>query len=424
MKEDFLHYLWKFQKLPATGLYTTSGKRIHIFKPGAHNHDSGPDFSMGEIIIEDQKWAGQIEIHLKSSDWYSHGHDTDIAYDNVILHVVWEHNREVFRKNDTLIETLELKHLIPSKYLSNYEKLFSSLPRWILCEHEIGGVEPFVIQYWLERLFISRLERKALEVNRILSQLQNDWEATFFILLCKHFGMKLNGETFQNIAESIPFSLIRKISADSMEFEALLMGQAGLLNRDAEDRYLIQLQVAYAYLQVKYPDVTGASLRPKFFRLRPANFPTIRLSQFVILWHRIPSFFSKMVECSSVQEFYELFEGRASDYWTTHYNFGKVTKPSVKNLSKEFIDHLIINVVLPLKFSYAEFKGISVSEELISLASAINGEQNSIVKKYRDLISIENDALTSQALLELYAHYCKTNNCLQCAIGNAILNKK
>lgn len=422
MQEDFLHYVWKHKAFSSQSLKTVSGETISIKHLGQHNHNAGPDFFNGQLSINGQLWAGNIEIHIKSSDWYLHNHEKDKAYDNVILHVVWEHDTEVFRKDNSEIPTLELKHYVDDDLFGNYQKLMKS-KSWINCEADFSDIDDFLLNNWLERLFIERLERKSDDISTLLQQSNNDWEAVLFIKLLKNFGLKVNGEAFLSLAKSIDYSVVRKLQNDVLEMEALLFGQAGLLDDDVQEAYHSDLKLRYQYLKQKFTLRNEGVLPLQFFRLRPPNFPTIRLSQFANLYTTEHQLFSKLVVMNKKDEFYELFNKGVNEFWMTHYTFSKTSKISKKLLTKSFVDLLIINTIIPLKFSYAKSQGQSIEGELFDLIKEIKLENNSIVKKFLQLKSLEKNALSSQALLQLKQHYCDKNKCLQCAIGSQLIVK-
>lgn len=421
MKEDFLHYVWKFQKLVGSDLSTVKDEKIHIKNQGSHNFNSGPDFFNAQIDLDGQLWAGNIEIHLKSSDWYAHGHETDSAYDNVILHVVWEHDAEIFRKDGSSIPTLVLNGLVPRITLERYQKLFSKDKKWINCENDFAEVDSFVIENWLERLYIERLQKKEAVLLRELEDTHNHWEELLFRMICKNFGLNINGESFFSIAKSVDFSVVKKCRQKQQDLEALLMGQAGLLDGEKEDGYFQTLKKDYQYLKRKFKLQNEGVIRPGFFRLRPPNFPTIRLAQLAALYHEQENLFSKIISFENVEDFYKTFAVCASDYWNTHYNFGVSSKESKKRITKSFLDLLIINTALPIKFSYAVQQGQDASEEILKIASQIPTEKNGIVDKFNSLKNISKNAYQSQALLQLKSEYCDKNRCLQCAIGNSIV---
>ena len=423
MRENFLHYIWKHKKLDVLNLKTTQQESIAIISVGSHNHNSGPDFFNAQLKIGEQLWAGNVEIHIKSSDWFAHHHEEDKAYDNVILHVVYEHDSDIFRKNNSTIPTLELKHYIKADVLQNYQKLFSNRFKWINCELTFAETEDFVLNHWLERLYFERLERKSKHIEDLLKSSKNDWEEVLFKLLTKNFGLKVNGDAFFSIAQTTEFSIVRKSQSNALVLEALLFGQSGLLESDMEDRYFQQLKEEYLFLKQKFQMKNTYVLPIQFFRLRPTNFPTIRLSQLASLYHKQQHLFSKIVVSETLEEFYELFKVSVSLYWKTHYTFQKTSKFSEKTLTTSFIDLLLINTIIPIKFSYAKRKGEPVNEQLIALIRMIDSEKNSIIKGFNRLKKISNSALESQALVQLKTEYCNKHQCLQCAIGNSLLNK-
>lgn len=422
MKEDFLHYIWKFQKLTGSHFYCVHGENLQIRHPGIHNFQSGPDFFNAQLIIDNQFWAGNVEIHLKSSDWYVHRHEEDSAYENVILHVVWEHDMEIYRADNSPIATLVLKPYTSSLILNNYNKLFSKHRKWINCEDDFPTVDEFVISNWLERLFIERLERKEFQIKKELQALKNHWEALLFRMLCKNFGLKINGESFLSLAHSIDFSIIQK-ATDIEQLEALFFGQVGLLNPEKQDAYYQNLRKEYAFLKHKYHLQNTSVIPPQFFRLRPPNFPTIRLAQLAALYIKFKNLFYQVIEAGSLEEFYQIFDLSASEYWDNHYNFEVSGAKRKKKLTKDFIHLLLINTIIPLKFIYARETGKDISEELLTLASSIPSEENSIIKKFNSIRKVSENAIHSQALIQLKTAYCDQNKCLDCAIGNHIIGR-
>lgn len=424
MQEDFLHYIWKHKAFKSVVLKTTQEEAIRIVNLGQHNHNSGPDFFNAQLVIAEQLWAGNVEIHVKSSDWYVHHHETDTAYDNVILHVVWEHDADIFRKDNSVIPTLELKHYVDQRYSTNYKKLLKS-KTWINCESRFGETDDFLLNNWLERLYIERLEQKSETITSLLMVSQNNWEAVLFKMLLKNFGLKVNGPSFLSIASSFDYGIFRKLLDKIHNVEALLFGQAGLLERnDIEEPYFTDLQEKYGYLKQKF-NIDNSNVVPaQFFRLRPPNFPTIRLSQFANLYTLEPHLFSKMISLKTLEAYYEFFNKGVSQFWRTHYTFSTASKVSKKSMTKSFIDLLIINTIIPLKFSYAKAQGKDMDEELFTLIKALKLENNSIVSKFLELKPIDGNALSSQALLQLKQEYCDKNRCLHCAIGNSLIVKK
>jgi len=423
MQEDFLHYIWKYKKFRFNNLKTTTGESIVVTSVGQHNFNSGPDFFNAKIKIGEQLWAGNAEIHTKSSDWFLHSHEQDKAYDNVILHVVWEDDTEIFRKDNTPIPTLQLKDVVDVSMLNNYEKLFAKQNKWINCENDFASTDTFVLSNWLERLYFERLERKSGTIETLLAASKNDWESVLFKMLTKNFGLKVNGESFFSLAHSIDFSIIRKTQSNPQVLEALFFGQAGLLEQDVEDAYYSSLTNEYAFLKQKFNIENTQVLPIQFFRLRPPNFPTIRLSQLANLYNKHQNLFSKIIELNQLEDFYELFKVSTSEFWKTHYTFQKESKPSTKIVSKSFVDLLLINTILPIKFSYAKQKGEEIDSEIIKIAAAITSEKNNIISAFNNLKKVSKSSLDSQALIQLKTEYCDKNKCLKCAVGNQFLNR-
>ncbi|MFD0991412.1 DUF2851 family protein [Mariniflexile jejuense] len=421
MQEDFLHYIWKHKKFEVNQLKTTQGDAVLVTSVGQHNFNAGPDFFNAQLKIGEQLWAGNVEIHVKSSDWFLHNHEVDKAYDNVILHVVWEHDTDIFRKNNTPIPTLQLKDVVSNVILNNYEKLFSKSGKWINCENDFASVDDFLINNWLERLYFERLERKSLEIQKLLEETKNDWEAVLFVMLTKNFGLKVNGESFFSIAKSVDFSIVRKVQSNQETLEALLFGQAGLLEQDIEDGYYSMLIKEYHFLKQKFKLENKHVISPQFFRLRPPNFPTIRLSQLAGLYFNNQNLFSKIIALNNLDEFYKLFDVTTSLYWETHFSFGKASKTSTKKLTKPFIDLLLINTIVPIKFCYAKQNGHDINNIILNIATEITSEKNSIVDAFNKLKKTSKTSLHSQALIQLKTEYCNKNNCLQCAVGSQLI---
>lgn len=421
MQEDVLHYIWLYKKFHVLNLKTTKGLDVVINNIGQHNTNSGPDFFNAKLEIDHQLWAGNVEIHVKSSDWYVHKHETDKAYDNVILHVVWEHDVEILRKDTTEIPTLELKTIVNKDFYKHYLNLIDS-NQWINCENSFGAINDFTLQHWLERLYFERLERKANQINQLLHQSKNNWETVLFQLLTKNFGLKVNADAFSELAQTIDFSVIRK-QQNVNNLEALFFGQTNLLENDIEESYYKTLQKDYAFLKYKF-NLKATQTPIQFFRLRPANFPTIRLSQLANLYAKNQQLFSDVINATTVKEIYKVLNVGVSDFWQTHYTFLRSSKKASKQLSKTFKDLLIINTIIPLKYCYQKSKGNLDSEQLLSIIQQIALESNSIVDKFYTLKKMPKTAMESQALLQLKNNYCNKNKCLQCVIGYTLLQQK
>ncbi|MEC7772377.1 MAG: DUF2851 family protein [Bacteroidota bacterium] len=424
MREDLLYFIWKHNKLPTDQLCTGKGETISIKATGTQNMLAGPDFFNAKLEIDGQLWAGNVEMHLKSSDWYVHHHETDENYGNVILHVVWEDDIAVFRKDGSQIPTLEVKQYITDQLLNGYRDLMnSSRTSFINCEKNLKDIDSFLVENWLHRLYFERLEHKSKLILDLLKVSMNDWEAVLFMLLAKNFGSMVNGPYFLERAQQLDFSIVRKTTNGPLQLEALLFGHFGLLNvSECTDNHYLQLQKEYEYLVHKF-GLNKSGSKPEFFGLRPLNFPTIRISQLVNLYEGTHSVFSKLMGLNKLEEIYQAFEIYAGSYWDDHYTFGKVSKKRVKKISKKFIDLVVINTLVPLKFCYARHLGKDWNEELVALVSQLGTEDNSIIKNFDKIGSKTKNALESQAKLELYTNYCAKNKCMQCTVGTQLLNR-
>lgn len=424
MKEDFLYYLWKLHKLPKHDLCTTTGHAIEILKTGYQNTLSGPDFFNASLLIDKQQWVGTVEMHVRSSDWFAHGHEKDDAYNNVILHVVWEHDVDVFNSLQQPIPVLEVQSYISKDLLNEYERVATGHYHFIPCEYAINEVSTFMINNWLERLFIERLAQKTVLINELLQKYHHNWEAVCFIMLMKSFGSKINSESFLTLSQSFSFDVFRKTQQSQTGLEALLFGQAGLLTANGTSSYEQELWREYQYLVAKYKLTNATVQTPEFFKLRPFNFPTVRLAQLASLYSKHQSIFTILMASKNEQDVFSLFDAATHSFWDTHYTFSKTSNKKIKRVSKAFVELLIINVVLPLKFVYGNYKGKQVTEEVLQFAAQLKAEKNTIINGFEELKLKVESAKTSQACLQLYNEYCSKKRCLQCQVGVQILSKK
>jgi len=423
MNEDFLHFVWKFQKFKDRKLLTINAESLSVLVVGEHNLNSGPDFFNSRISIDDQIWVGNIELHLRSSDWYLHDHDKDPNYDNVILHVVWKHNSEIKRKDGTTIPTLELSNYADSSLLDKYHDLIKRGYSWIPCEKDLPKVDPFVMKNWLERIFIERLEIKHNDLINDLKDSNFHWEQVLFQMLCQTFGLNINKDSFDSLARSVDFNLIVKCCQDKEDLEAIFYGQMGMLDDHQEDLYFSDLKKKYSYLKLKFDITNIGVIKPKFFRLRPPGFPTIRLSQLANLYSNHFPIFSKVIQVDTLDELYGVFSCAASEYWDTHYNFGVTSRLRKKNISKGLVDLMILNTIIPIKYSYSISIGKDISEQLIKLATGIQKEENRIVRKFNKVNKMITNGMQSQAALHMKKNYCEKKKCLDCMIGYNLLKK-
>jgi len=419
--EDFLHYIWTFKLFNTQELNTVQNEPITILKSGQHNTDAGPDFFNAQIKIGETIWAGNVEIHINSSDWIKHHHEKDNAYNNVVLHVVYHHDVDIRTANGNLIPTVELKSLIDPKLISKYKQLISS-KNWIACSKQINQVDDFILQNWLERLIFERLERKSIEITETLLLNKNDWEETFYQVLFKYFGLKVNAQPFHLLAKNSPLKIVEK-HKNLLSIEALLFGQAGFLTKDVDDEYFLRLKKEYQFLSSKFNLTPLDKSLWKFLRLRPANFPTLRIAQLAKLLTQETRLFSRILAIDSVQELQKLFSVSASDYWNTHYQFGITQKTNTaKRTGKIMTDSLIVNVVVPILFVYASsIQNEDLKNKAIRFLEQLNAEKNTIILNFEKLGIKSKNALQSQALIELKTNFCSQKKCLHCSIGNHLL---
>lgn len=421
MNESLLHYLWRFQKFSKSDLQTVDGQSLEILFPGHLNTLAGPDFSQAKIYLDQLYWGGAVELHMNASDWFRHGHQNDSAYDNVILHVVWNFDSDVCYPNGTPIPTLELSNYVAAETLDNYSSCFLKKPQFISCEKELGR---FSSAKWLgfqERLFVERMEFRTQVINEQLEKSKNDWEAVFFVLLSKGFGLNLNGEAFYAMAASIPFKRLLQLRSDPLDLEALFMGQAGLLAHPLKGSYHNELFQRYSYIKSKYKLSINPAMRLHFARLRPPNFPTIRLAQLAQVYAKSAALFQAVVQESSLSNCYKLFDVEASGYWERHYNFEVESKPNPKRLSRRFFELLLINTLIPVRFAYAKYCGSLSEDSLFEWAAAVPAESNRILRKFRALEVPQINAVGTQSLLHLYKNYCKFKKCLSCQVGHELM---
>jgi hypothetical protein len=421
MNEKLLHYIWKHQLFDKRKLQAIDGESLVVESCGQHNPDSGPDFINARVRIGETLWVGNIEVHLTSSDWYNHNHHTDRAYNNVILHVVNEHDRDIHYTNGEKIPTLELK--TGKSLLENFKTLMRS-ETWIPCQSRIQAVDPFYINSWLGSLAFERLQQKSQNIMSLFSYTQNDWEQTLFIALSGSFGAKINTEPFERLAKSIPIGLISKYKFNSKQVEALFFGQAGFLNDDTanSDDYYQSLKTEYDFLRKKHSFTFIEQHNWKFLRVRPSGFPTIRIAQLAALYIKYNTLFSRIVDHPDLKEYYHMFTNSIPDYWLNHFLFGKETEKASRRMTQSTIDILLINAVLPVVFTYGRYKGLpQLQDKALELFEKLKPEANIIIRKWEELQIKADNALQSQALLQLKNGYCNHKRCLECPVGLKVL---
>jgi Protein of unknown function (DUF2851) len=422
MKEDLLQYIWQFQYFNNSELLTSSGEMIQIINTGTHNTNQGADFLDAKIKIGKTTWAGNIELHINSSDWNVHNHSADSNFNNVILHVVWNSNTIIKDMHNNDLPTLELKNRVSKLLLERYKMLMES-SQFIPCESQLQQVNELTLTNWKQRLVVERLIAKSRTVFTILKETNFHWEETFWWLIAANFGLKVNSDLFQQIAKLLPVSILAKHKNRIQQVEALLFGTAGLLNSGFQEKYLLMLQKEFSFYQKKYKlKIIDGEL--SFLRMRPANFPTIRLAQLAMLIHESEHLFSKIKDSSSLKEVKKMLEVSANDYWHYHYVFDETSDYKVKTLGKQMIDNIMINTIIPVLFAYGlHYNEQGYKDRAIKWLEEISAEKNSITKGFENLNFSNKNAFDSQSFIQLKNEYCNKKLCLHCAIGNSLLKR-
>ncbi|HRH66020.1 MAG TPA: DUF2851 family protein [Bacteroidia bacterium] len=422
MNEAFLHYLWQYRLFDSRNLITSEGSRVEVIRPGKLNSDAGPDFFNAQLRIDGTLWAGNVEIHIHASDWQKHGHHFDPAYDNCILHVVFEKDMAALRKDGTAVPTIELKDKFPAHLWANYLQLLGTRG-WVACEHRLKETDSITIHGWLDRLGVERLEEKTKQIRQFLYWSRNDWEETFYQHLAKNFGFRVNALPFELLSRSLPLRLIQKHRTRLQEVEALLFGQAGMLSQEFHDNYPISLATEYRHLCKVY------NLKPihasawKFLRLRPSNFPTIRIAQFAQLLKSRENLFSRVLQFDSIQDGHDLFKINTSDYWINHFLFDKPADVMVKGMGRSSAENIMINTVVPFLFAWGKEQGSEAHrKKALDLLEKIPSEDNHLIRNWKEAGIPSLSAFHSQALIQLKLQYCSEKKCLSCAIGNRLIN--
>ena len=422
MQESLIHYLWSLQYFDKKDLRTTQDELVEIFHPGTLNTDSGPDFSNARLRIGSMSWVGNVEIHTESSAWLDHKHETDPAYDTVILHVVWHDDKPISRRDGTLLPTIELRGRVSDDLIRNYRQLISSSFS-IPCQKSFPDVEPVVKLDMVEKALVQRLERKAAEVQTLLELNGNSWVETTWQLIARAFGFKINADPCFQLAKSIPLKLLHKQN-QQMQTEALLFGQAGFLEASKGDEYYKKLQKEYQLLSHKYSTAEERMSKSqwRFLRLRPSNFPSLRLAQLTALVHQRRTLFSGLLDAGSVNELVSFFSVTLSPYWNEHYQFTKKSGSRGHELGRGSIEVIIVNTVIPLLAAYARHADDSVyMERALALLEQLPAEENSITRTWADLGMKPGNSFEAQGLIELFNTFCQRKNCLNCAIGAKVI---
>ena len=422
MNEYLLQYLWKHALFTPHSLKTTDNEPVTVIKPGTHNQHAGPDFLEATIKIGNTTWIGNVEIHLRTSDWLRHQHEQNPNYQNLVLHVVYEDDFTLAVCN---FPTLELKDNLPEALIERYRSMMTTVDP-VPCAAQLPGISDMVWYNWLERLLAERWEEKQDTWKQLWGRTANNWRTMLYYFLAANFGFHTNKEPFLQLALSLPLAILTRHRKNLVQTEALLLGQAGLLQSvDRADDYTIRLETEYHFLRRKYNLEPINPLLWKFMRMRPANFPTIRIAQFAMLVHTAIELFAKMMEIKDADTLFKMLDIKASGYWDTHYRLGhKVAEAKPKRLGHQAIHNILINTVAPMQYFYAKMQGKDgLHQSSLQLLSGLAPEQNAILKRWASVGRVAQDAVQSQAMLQLYHRYCVPKRCLNCSVGHQLLRK-
>ena len=420
--EQLLHYVWKHKIFPLKELKTTTGQQVEVIDTGLANTDAGPDFFNAKLKLDGVLWIGNIEIHERSSDWFKHGHHADAGYNSVILHIASEIDTEISRSNGERIPQIQL--ICPEAVRTNYKELLET-DSYPPCYRIIPSLSPFTAHSWMSALQMERFEQKATLLNERLKRCQGNWEDAFFITLARNFGFGLNGDAFETWAHQLPFRAVDKHRNDLFQIEAIFFGQAGILEDSDGDGYYLRLKKEYTYLQHKFGLIPMDASLWRFLRLRPANFPHIRIAQLACLYHRAYGLLSRIMETETLQGVRDILKGGTSEYWLTHYTFGGSSPSRPKALSNTSLDLLIINTVVTFLYAYGLHKGNPVlCARAGSFLEELKAENNYITRMWEQCGMKASNAADSQALIQLKKEYCDKKKCLYCRIGYEYLKRK
>ena len=419
--EQLLHYVWKHKIFPLKELKTTTGQQVEVIDTGLANTDAGPDFFNAKLKLDGVLWIGNIEIHERSSDWFKHGHHADAGYNSVILHIASEIDTEISRSNGERIPQIQL--ICPEAVRTNYKELLET-DSYPPCYRIIPSLPPFTAHSWMTALQMERFEQKATLLNERLKRCQGNWEDAFFITLARNFGFGLNGDAFETWAHRLPFRAVDKHRNDLFQIEAIFFGQAGILEDSDGDGYYLRLKKEYTYLQHKFGLIPMDAPLWRFLRLRPANFPHIRIAQLACLYHRAYGLLSRIMETETLQGVRDILKGGTSEYWLTHYTFGGSSPSRPKTLSNTSLDLLIINTVVTFLYAYGLHKGNRVlCARAGSFLEELKAENNYITRMWEQCGMKASNAADSQALIQLKKEYCDKKKCLYCRIGYEYLKR-
>lgn len=418
LNEELFQYIWQHRLFNISSLHTAEGEPVQILQTGLLNHNDGPDFSNARLKIGKTVWAGNVELHLKTSDWYRHNHQHDMRYKNVILHVVFEHDLEEGTTDG--IPVLELQSVIPKMVLNKYAKMKHSAD-FVPCANMIAGVERLAWRSWKDRLLVERLELRADMMKEWLSKSKNNWEECCYWSIAYSYGMPVNGDSFLRLAQSLPYTLLMRNKHDLLQLEALLFGQAGMLEGPFVDAYPARLQSEYAFLKRKYQLLSLMPHQWRWLRMRPASFPSIRLASLAVLMKQGRELFARLLEIKDLRHIQQLLSIQPEGYWKDHYRFD-TTASVMRRPGVQMARNVLINSVLPLLYLYGREHGLpEYQERALGMMESLPAEENHVLEGWKEIGVLAGDAADSQALLHLKQYYCQEKKCLQCAIGAKLL---
>jgi hypothetical protein len=422
LKEEWLHWIWQHGRFAMHALHGTEGETLRLLKRGTPNTDAGPDFSEALIEINGTCWAGQVEMHVKASEWYHHNHHHDPAYDNVILHVVWESDTMCKRNDGSIIPCLELKHYVEPELPERIELLCNRLD-WLPCQGSIRSIPSIFVRQMIDRALIGRLQQRAERILQLAARYKYHWEHVLFIWLARNFGFKTNAEPFEQLAGSIDPLVLMRHRHHAFQSEALLFGQSGLL-KGHKDAYALKLADEYAFLSHKYALIPMKASSWKFMRMRPLNFPTLRIAQFSVLLNRQPRLFEELINTEYAGSLLEILDVAATGYWNNHYRFGLIAPEGPKHLGRQAAENIVVNTLAPVMFAYGLYTGRrELNEKAVYLLSGMPAENNAVIRKWTEAGIRAGNAAESQALISQRHDMCEARRCHACPVGSTIICK-
>lgn len=423
--EQLLHYVWKHKIFPLGMLRTTSGQPVEVIDPGLPNRNAGPDFFNAKLKIDGTLWVGNVEVHMQASDWLRHGHNRDKAYDTVILHIVGDTDCEVYRTNGELVPQVLLS--CPEPVRQRYDELRQA-EIYPPCYSILGSLPKLTVHSWLSALQVERFGQKACSISRRLEQCNNHWEDVFFITLARNFGFGLNGDAFESWAGHLPFRAVDKHRDNLFQVEAFFLGQAGLLEEEiaGADAYYQKLRKEFCYLRHKFGLPAPMSVEQwRFLRLRPGNFPHVRLAQLACLYHKERALFSRVMEAETLEAVKTILTAETSPYWEEHFNFRKVSSHRAKRVGESALNLIVINTVIPFLYTYGLHKADEMlCERATRFLEALKAENNYVTRLWSGAGLPVYTAADSQALLQLQKEYCEKKDCLRCRFGYEYLRRQ